>query len=217
MDVLDVSKPHACLQCDKRFRRRFDLSRHQSVHAEKVDLEPPSKRSKKEAEYYETDSSLDKDETSDSSSEVDLTSESEEDDSDLSEAASDLEDQVVYQQWLGEAKEDTAEIRNKQFQKYVNEGMTDDLAREKSNIKTLWAVKRSFFNKYRDFLSMYMHLKDDETFQDILADIEGKLDAGSTIHKAIIKVMPKHDAQFDGLFLQDEDSSDEEEEGETTD
>ena len=61
---------------------------------------------------------------------------------------------------------------NVKYQKYINEGMTEDQAGEKANTKTLWAVKRNFFARFKDFLLNYLRLKDDNTYQEISSDIE---------------------------------------------
>ena len=226
MDILDASKPHACLLCDKRFRRRYDLSRHdQTVHDEKVhNSEPPYKMRKvqeSETENYETDSSQNEDGNEsnecDSESEsgeydsYESDSESDSEESDENADSSDSEDNTVYQLWLNESKADTVDMWTEKYQKYVTEGLPEADSFEKSSVKTLWAVKRSFFNKYKAFLSKYLHLKDDETFQVIVDEIEQKVDKGLSIHQAIKRVIPKHQAKFDGVFLQesDEDEPDE--------
>ena len=51
--------------------------------------------------------------------------------SDDSESSSDLEDNIGYRGWLEDAKEANGEMWNKKYQKYINEGMSEDQAKEK--------------------------------------------------------------------------------------
>ena len=138
---------------------------------------------------------------------VDLNKES----SNENESSSDLEDNTAYQDWLKEAMESTEEMWSGKYEKYVNGGMREDEAKEKANMKTTWAVKKNFFNKYMDFLSSYLHLKDDDTYQEIVEDLEEKMDKGMDVNKALSRVIPKHQSKFDGLFQQDEDEETDEE------
>ena len=57
------------------------------------------------------------------------------------------------------------------YEKYTSEGMSEDQATEKVNMKTQWAIKRNFFARFKNFLASYLHLKDDETYQDIVWDL----------------------------------------------
>ena len=86
---------------------------------------------------------------------------------DEEQSSSDLEDNACYQDWLEEAKETIQDTWNVKYQKYINEGMTEDQAGEKANAKTLWAVKRNFFARFKYFLLNYLRLKDDDTYQEI--------------------------------------------------
>ena len=119
-------------------------------------------------------------------------------------ASSDLEDNAAYQDWLQEATEVTEAMRSDKYDKYAFEGMNEDQAKEKAKRKTLWAVKRIFFNKYMDFLTSYLHLQDNDTHQNIVEDFERKVGKGMEIDKALNRVLPKHQSKFDGLFQQDE-------------
>ena len=121
-----------------------------------------------------------------------------------------MEDNDAYRYWLEEAKEATEEMRNEKYEKYVNEGMVELEANEKADWKTMWAVKRIFFNNYKDFLTIYLHLKDNDTHQDIVEDLEERLTKDKDINRAINRVIPRHKAKFDGLFQQDEEEDMEE-------
>ena len=121
-----------------------------------------------------------------------------------------MEDNTVYQDWLAEAKETTGDLWNMKYDKYTSEGMSEDQATEKANMKTQWAVKRNFFSRFKDFLSSYLHLKDDEAYQDIVWDLEEKIEKGVDITKAINRIMAKHEAKFNALFQADDEEYDEE-------
>ena len=153
----------------------------------------------------QTDSSQDEDVND--SYEKDLTSESEEEDSMLSDHendddSSDCEDNTAYQEWLGEAKEDTEDMWTETLDKYVRDELGVDESKDKANMKTLWVFKRIFFNNYTFFCQV---IKYHDTHQEIVAVVKQKLDKGLSIHKAIKRVMPKHQAKFDRLFLQESD------------
>ena len=182
-------KPHLCLKCGKTFARKYDLGRH--------------------IEHVHTDDMSEEDESSQSEDERD-----EEDDEVESMDEDDLEDNPTYQEWHDQAKEATREMWNDKYEKYMNEGMSEELAKEKADMKTSWAVKRIFFNNYEDFLSHYINLKDDETHQEIEYDLEKKVKQGMDINKALKRVMPKHRAKFDGLFQYGEEENEEEEDSE---
>lgn len=81
--------------------------------------------------------------------------------------------------------------------------MGEDQARDKANRKTLWAVKKLFFNKYKDFVLSYFGLKDNETHQDIVEDLNEKVNKGTKPCKALNRVMAKRHAEFLGLFQPD--------------
>ena len=113
---------------------------------------------------------------------------------------------------MEEAKEDTEDIWKPKYEKYINEGMSAHQAREKANIKTLWAVKRSFFAKFKDFLSSYVHLKDENTYQEIIGDLEEKMEKGVDINKALNRVVSNYKSKFTGLFHEESEEEEEEEE-----
>ena len=156
-----------------------------------------------------------------SSGEDDSESESEDnvesaddDDEEDEQSSSDLEDNTTYQDWLAEAKETTGDLWNMKYDKYTSEGMNEDQASEKANMKTQWAVKRNFFARFKDFLSSYLHLKDDEAYQDIVWDIEDKMEKGMDINKAINRITAKHETRFSALFYAVEDEEYDEESSE---
>ena len=84
-------------------------------------------------------------------------------------------------------------------------------------MKTLWAVKRNFFTRFKDFLSSYVHLKDENTYQDIIGDLEEKMEKGVDINKALNRVVSRYKSKFTGLFheeTEEEDIGEEEEDDE---
>ena len=222
MNPISGVKRHACHYCDKRFERSYNLRRHvENIHAEDesetheddgYDAKPDFKRRRIEDSELE-DSASESTQDTDDSEEGDITdvetdesgSSADEDDS-----SSDVEDNVTYRYWLEEAKEATEEMWSHKYEKYINDGMSGDQAKEKANMKTLWAVKRIFFNKYKDFLSSYLHLKDNEAHQDIVEDLEEKVGKGMEVNTALNRLLPKYQMMFEGLFQQDEQREDEE-------
>ena len=174
------TEPYACLQSDKCFGRKFNLERHmENIHGEE------------DSDMNEAD------ENSDSVEEVD--------DETSGEDSSDLEDNAAYQDWMAEARETQRGMTDEKYDKYVNEGMDEDQARQKVNRKTLWAVKQDFFDNYKEFLSSYLYLRENETHKDIVDDLDGKLDKGMNVNKALNRVLPKHAEKFAGLFHDEEE------------
>ena len=128
-----------------------------------------------------------------------------------------IEDNPTYWEWYQQALRDTQEMRDKKYEKYINEDMmNEEDAREKAHEKTLWLVKRIFFDLYATFLSLNLHLKNSETHQEIMDDLEEKPDKGMDVDKSIKKSMVQHKAKFDQPFEYDETDEEEEEmEGES--
>ena len=190
-----------CSLCGKMFTRRYNLQRHiDNIHG--------GEGSEKENE--ESDS-VNEHSESDMEGEEPTLESSENEDSD-----SDLEDNTMYQLWLQQSKETVHEMWNMKYEKYINQGMSESDAKAKANDKTLWAVKKEFFNKYKGFLVSHLHLKDNETHQGLIDSLEEKVDNGASVNRAVNRVMPKYHAQFEGLFQQDEDDNDDEEEDSDT-
>ena len=183
--------------CDRRYTRRHDLERHvHNVHGEQSD------ESSNDEESVMSDGEIEEDleVTEASSSETEVDSESD---------SSDLEDNATYREWADQAKEASKDLWNEKYQKYIEEGMDDQRAKDKADMKTLFVVKRHFFDTYEDFLACNVHLRDNETHQQIMDELDEKLDKGMAIPKALKRVMPKHHVKFDALF-QHEDSDDDE-------
>ncbi len=232
MNVMSADKPHLCHLCGKRFGRRYSLRRHaenahteedsemddqvdgdsQTTHYDQDHYEPRFKKNKGYSEVGNDETTESEGEEDEHFKSGDSESEREEENETLSEedeeSSSELEDNVAYRDWLEEAKEAIDEQWNNKYEKYTSEGMNEDQAREKADRKTHWVLKRIFFDKYMDFLSSYLHLKDDNTHQEVLEDIEEKVDKGMDINKALSRVMPRHHAKFKGLFyLQENEDS----------
>ena len=196
---------YTCEICDKIFRRKYDLSRHvNNVHSEETSSDDDDSQSQdSESENGEPEV-----ETSESESE----SESEEEDggSETSSNA-DLEDNDVYRGWYERGMLVSEPSRTEKYEKYVGAGMSEQRAREKAYERTLWAVKSDFFDTYEEFLAATIHLEDDGTHQEVIADIEEKMRRGLDTRKAVKRVLPKYKHQFESLFeykSDDEDDSD---------
>lgn len=186
-----------------------------AIQPENDNFKPTSKKRRvEEIEMYESDST--QGENTDESYDSDSESETVEEDTDESDrenddessdkdGSSELEENTAYRDWLAESKEATEEMWSQKYKKYINEGLSDDQSKEKAERKMLWAVKKIFFNNFKDFLSSYLSLKDDETFQDIVVELEEKRDEGVAINKALKRVLTKYQSKFDGLFNDDSD------------
>ena len=211
--------------CNKIFARKYTLRRHlESVHGEALSTDG-DKSSEMEynaqVEHYdpvykkrrveETHECVDEESSEEEEEESDKEVEDSEESEDEEQSSSDLEDNACYQDWLEEAKETIQDTWNVKYQKYISEGMTEDQAGEKADAKTLWAVKRNFFARFKDFLLNYLRLKDNDTYQEITSDVEEKIEKGVDINKALNRVIPRYKSKFEGLFIQDEESEEEEE------
>ena len=152
---------HTCATCGKIFRRKYDLRRHENtVHSE------------------DTSSGEDEDSKSeDSESEIEEQSEVETSESETSSNV-DLEDNDIYQRWYERSMQVSEPARTEKYEKYVGAGMSEQQAREKAYERTLWATKSNFFDTYEEFLEATVQLEEDDTHQEIIADIEEKMRRG---------------------------------------
>ena len=119
-----------------------------------------------------------------------------------------LEDNAVYKKWFAQAKESIQELWDEKYDRYVSsEGLPKRLAEQKAHMKTLWMMKCFFFDTYKTFLTSLILLRDNEMHQEIMNDVDEKMDKDLTIGTALKRVMLKHQSKFNGLFEQDGDSS----------
>ena len=163
-----------------------------------------------EAPYMETIEEEEEEEADEESDEEEQRQQNSEDES----MSSDLEDNSAFRDWLSEAKEATSGTREEKIQKYVNEGLTEEDANDKADRKMLWAVKRNFFDRFKDYLSSNMRLKDNFTYQEVVEDLQERLDKGVDINKALRRVILLHRSKFDALFETEEEEEEEMEEEE---
>tara|TARA_B110000881_G_C18536147_1_gene495903 strand:+ start:135 stop:872 length:738 start_codon:yes stop_codon:yes gene_type:complete len=225
MNFIRPVKTHSCPMCDKTFIRKYTLRRHiDSVHngeegsmGDNTDSEGQDDIKRcKTMEDSGSDSSQDIDTEEDQSESE--SSDTESDGSDSSESdtedenSSELEDNVTYRNWMEEVKGTTDEMWKIKYKKYIDEDMSESQAKEKADMKTLWSVKKNFFNTFKDFMYSYLHLKDDETYQEIELALEEKMKKGMDARKALNRVMPKYQSKFDGLFQCDEESDEDDQE-----
>ncbi len=186
---MNGAKRYGCLSCGKEFSRKFNLQRHwEIVHGETMD-DNENERSEEEEEERKEEPS-DQEDTEDK----------------------EMEDNEVYRDWYEDAVRANQEPRNRKYQKYLEEDADDARAREKAYAKTLWAIKGHFFDSLETFLIQTIQLRDDDAFQDIVADIDEKTEKGMDLNKAMKRVLPKHKHQFESLFEFDPEEEDEEEE-----
>ena len=192
--TIDMVNIHTCATCGKIFRRKYDLRRHENtVHSE------------------DTSSGEDEDSKSeDSESENEEQSEVETSESETSSNV-DLEDNDIYQRWYERSMQVSEPARTEKYEKYVGAGMSEQQAREKAYERTLWATKSNFFDTYEEFLEATVQLEEDDTHQEIIADIEEKMRRDLDTSKAVKRVLPKHKHHFESLFeykSDDEDAND---------
>ena len=90
--------------------------------------------------------------------------------------------------------------RTEKFEKYLKDDMAEDRAREKAYARTVWAIKNDFFDSFGTFLEQIQFIEKDTTYQDILSDIEEKVEGGMDVRKAVKRVLPKHKHKFESLF-----------------
>ena len=128
------------------------------------------------------------------------------DQSDVEMSSDDLEDNDVYRGWHDQAVEASQQSRTEKYEKYVNDDMPEDRAREKAYAKTVWAIKNDFFDSFETFLEQILLIQKDDTYQDIVSDIEEKVEGGMDVRKAVKRVLPKHKHKFESLFEFDADA-----------
>ena len=80
--------------------------------------------------------------------------------------------------------------RTEKYEKYVGAGMSEQQAREKAYERTLWATKSNFFDTYEEFLEATVQLEEDDTHQEIIADIEEKMRRGLDTSKLLKEYFP---------------------------
>ena len=221
-----MSNRYACSLCDKTYSRKFDMKRHaHNVHPDMKDHGYETENSNAGEEASEDDfseppskkqrvvESSDESETSDSESEG-------EDESSKSETPDmkEPEDNPAYQEWLEQAMANTEDLRDNKYQKYISDGMDEEEAKEKAHVKVLWAVKRTFFDLYSNFLQQSVYLGGVDINHEIMSDLTEKVENGMNLRKAVKRVLARHGTQFEGLFqCQDENDDDSEEETDSVD
>ena len=103
-------------------------------------------------------------------------------------SSDDLEDNSVYRGWCDDAVEASQQSRTEKFEKYLK--VSEDRAREKAYARTVWAIKNDFFDSFGTFLEQIQLIQKDETYQDILSDIEENVEGGMDVRKAVKRVLP---------------------------
>ena len=114
--------------------------------------------------------------------------------------SNELEDNEVYRGWCEDAVRCNREATNQKYEKYLREGVDEVRARKKAHDKTLWEIKDDFFHNLETFLIQTAQLRDDDAFQEIMTDIDEKIEGGMELTEAVRKVLPKHKNQFATLF-----------------
>ena len=173
MDSPTNIRKHSCHLCERSFKRKFHLKRHiNTIHSEEKSTESDEssdmelKVPKPTLMYRKSQSESESE--SDTNTEVsEDSSESEEDDDDNIESEVELEDNPALQDWLELAKAGTDEMRADKYEKYVNEGMSEEEAKEKAYDKVLWKIKKNFFDLYAAFLWHHAHLENNESHKEI--------------------------------------------------
>ena len=191
---------YTCLRCGKTFNRKFNMNRHlQTFHKEEDNEEESS-------DEMENDRADESSHASDrSSDEEDVQSEGSEIDQDAR-----LEKNEVFRHWLDTARDEARQARTERVEKYLAQGMGEADAKEKAQWKTTPEIKTEFFDNYETHLWEYKTLEFNDVHRDILHTMEKRLTDGVDIHHAIKRAVAKHKPEFEGLFQElDEDSEEE--------
>ena len=126
MISINIAKRHICSLCNKSFGQKYDLKRHENtIHAK----DENSNEESDENEDSEVDVALSQTVDSDSFySETDKEyDEYEDEDSESDIEEDDFGDNDIYHEWFQQAFEETQEIRNEKYQKYIHQGMSSIL------------------------------------------------------------------------------------------
>ena len=204
---MNTIQSHVCHLCGHGFTRRYNLQRHiEHMHGE-GEPEPEEERDSPES------GSENESESQDSETDESEVTEEAENNSQISETSTiEPEDNPAYLEWYDQAIAATEEMRNEKYEKYINEGMDEEAAKEKAHEKVLWAVKRNFFDNYSAFLWHNAYLEEDDIHQDMLSAIaENVQDKGMHVQKAVNRAMAKHKSKLDRLFQYNESDEDEDE------
>ena len=191
---------YTCLRCGKTFNRKFNMNRHLQTFHKEEDNEDGS------------NDEMENDRADESSHASDRSSDEEEVQSEGSEANLDarLEKNEVFRHWLDTARDEARQARTERVEKYLAQGMEEADAREKANWKTTPEIKTEFFDNYETHLWEYKTLEFNDVHRDILHTMEDRLTDGVDIHHAIKRAVAKHKPEFEGLFQElDEDSEEE--------
>ena len=157
---------YTCLICG----RMYDMKRHQNMaHSDEISRTgSESEESERESRGKDSDGS----------------------DEEMS--SNDLEDNSVYRGWYDDAVEASQQSRTEKFEKYLKDDMAKDKAREKAYARTVWAIKNEFLDSFGTFLEQIQLIQKDTTYQDILSDIEEKVEGGMDVRKVVKRVLSKH-------------------------
>ena len=123
----------------------------------------------------------------------------------------DLDDNDIYQRWYERSMQVSESARTEKYEKYVGAGMSEQQARDKAYERTLWAAKSNFFDTCEESLEAIVQLEEDDTHQEIIANIEEKMRKDLDSRKAVKRVLHKHKHHFESLFEYksgDEDAND---------
>lgn len=71
----------------------------------------------------------------------------------------------------------------------------------------MWAIKSDFVDSFGTFLERVLLIQNDDTYSDIVSDIEGKVQDGMDVRKAVKRVLPQYKHKFQGLFEFDADDA----------
>ena len=88
----------------------------------------------------------------------------------------------------------------KRAEKYISQGIDEEETKEKAHEKTLWLVKRIFFDYYLTFLSLNFHLKDDDTHQELIGRTWRENGRRHGHRQSIERIMGRYRPKFDNLF-----------------
>ena len=109
----------------------------------------------------------------------------------------DLEDNDIYQRWYERSMQVSEPARTEKYEKYVGFQVCRNSRLERKPMKEpCGRLKAYFFETYEEFLEATVQLEEDDTHQEIIADIEEKMRRGLDTSKAVKRVLPKTQTSF---------------------
>jgi hypothetical protein len=183
---------HSCPLCGSLFKTESDLKHHMLLRCPER-MEEEETRSHKWSKH-----------DSDSDSEIGSDQE--------------VNDNTVLEELKNKVYDENAKKYKKQVEVYMDEGMTENVAKSKANEDLLPLDRKLFLDKYGRLLEMFGKLKDSPLHRKIAQEIERLMLREDYSQKEAIKyALKKRKYLFDDLLKYDSDSEDDDDSGDDSD